>query len=461
MFCFTSLRPLALLGLAVAVQAEPVRITYWEKWTGFEADAMRAVVDQFNASQDGIFVDFVSMSQIDRKLIVATAGGDPPDVAGIWFAQQASFADRAALTPLDDFIERDTGLAPEVWLRQTYPPVFAGMQRYRGHVYALISAPATNALYWNKTAFREAGLDPETPPRTRAELDAMSRLLTRRDADTGALLCTGFLPQEPGWFSYAYPAWFGGKLVDDNGDIAIARDPANLAAAEWERGFAEMLGAQQLKRFTSGFGAFASAQQAFFTGDVAMVIQGVWFDRFIAKFAPGLDYGVAPWPEGVSAEPRPPEQAFTVADADLLVIPRGAKHADEAWEFIRFATSANLDATTRAEVRGAELLCLGQQKASPLLKWSPWFEQNHPHPHITLFRRLADSPRAWHVPQIGVWTEYLREYNAAIQGVRLLRNEPTEAFDYVQARMSASWARHRASVERQAEAAARAGEDAP
>ncbi len=40
-----------------------VIIKYWEKWTGFEADAMRAVVDDFNAAQDRIFVDYSSVSQ--------------------------------------------------------------------------------------------------------------------------------------------------------------------------------------------------------------------------------------------------------------------------------------------------------------------------------------------------------------------------------------------------------------
>ena len=44
-----------------------VTIRYWEKWTGFEADAMRAVVDDFNASQHRIFVDFSSVSQMDHR----------------------------------------------------------------------------------------------------------------------------------------------------------------------------------------------------------------------------------------------------------------------------------------------------------------------------------------------------------------------------------------------------------
>ena len=32
-----------------------IRVSYWEKWTGFEFDAMKAVVDDFNKSQDRIF----------------------------------------------------------------------------------------------------------------------------------------------------------------------------------------------------------------------------------------------------------------------------------------------------------------------------------------------------------------------------------------------------------------------
>src|SRR4051812_7736169 len=80
-----------------------VHVTYWEKWTGAEAAAMQAVVDQFNQSQNRIVVDFLSMSAVDRKTIVATAGGDPPDVAGLWLNNVYSLADRDALTPLEDF----------------------------------------------------------------------------------------------------------------------------------------------------------------------------------------------------------------------------------------------------------------------------------------------------------------------------------------------------------------------
>lgn len=436
-----------------ASRAERVRVTYWEKWTGAEAQAMQAVVDEFNAAQDRVHVDFVSMAQIDRKLIVATAGGAPPDLAGIWLPNIASFADRAALLPLDEFMRadaraagEDTSGASERFLAR-YTPVYAEMCRTPGGgVHALPTTPSVVALHWNKALFREAGLDPERPPRTRAELDEMARKLTRRDPATGAITQAGFLPQEPGWWMWANPRWFGGSFQDAAGEVSIGRDAANVESLRWLRGYTEEYGVDSLQRFTSGFGTFGSPQSAFFAGKVAMVLQGVWLNNYIGQFAPGMDYGVAPWPaiDEAAAAGAP----FTVAEADMIVIPRGARHPEAAWQFVRYLSSANPRATVRAELKGMERLCYLQEKNSPLREWSPFFEHEHPHPHIRFFRQLAESPRTIFAPQMGVWSEYLRELNTAHEKVRLLEATPEQAYVYVQGRMEPSWRRHRESVAR-------------
>jgi len=83
-----------------------VRVAYWEKWTGFEADAMRRVVNAFNRRQNRIWVDMLTVSQIDQKMSLATAGGTPPDVAGLWSQSVNVYADRAALMPLDEYLRR-------------------------------------------------------------------------------------------------------------------------------------------------------------------------------------------------------------------------------------------------------------------------------------------------------------------------------------------------------------------
>ena len=440
------LLPLLLMAGGCAQRAADgrIHITYWEKWSGFEAEAMRAVVDAFNRSQDRIVVDALSVSQIDRKTLIATAGGDPPDVAGLWVQNVASYADAAALTPLDEFIQRD-GFTPAQWLARYYP-VFADMCQYDGHVYAGISTPATIALFWNKTLFREAGLDPERPPRTVEELDDYSRRLTRRDPKTGALLQVGFLPNEPGFWPWIFCRWFGGTLYEQ-GKITLSTDPRNIAAMRWVAHFTQENGAEALITFESGFnGQFASPQAAFFTGKVALILQGVWYNNYIRLYKPGLDYGVGPWPAAV-----PGVHDFTMAEADVLVIPRGARHPQAAWEFIKYVNTCAPHARSRAELQGMELLCYLQQKLSPLQEWSPYFEQHHPNPAIKVFRELAASPHATHIPTMGIWQSYFIEVNAAYDRVRLLQATPEEALARAQQRISDAWARHLLSLQRHGE----------
>ena len=424
----------------VPADAGRVTVRYWEKWSGDEAAAMQAVVDQFNASQDRIFVEFLSMSNVDRKTLVATAGGDPPDVVGLWLQNVYSFADRSALLPLDDFI-RSTGQTTTEW-QSRYAPVYAAMGEYRGAVWAVPSAPVTTALHWNKKLFREAGLDPERPPRTVQELDEFADRLTKRDPRTGQIVQMGFLPQEPGWFAWAFPRWFGGEYLAEQ-QIVIGTQPGNRAAYEWSAGYTERYGLEAIRSFASGFGNFASPQNPFLAGQLAMVLQGVWMDSFISQFAPDLEYGVAPWPAAV-----PGQENFTLADADMLAIPRGAKHPLEAWEFIQFVSTANRQAQRVEELTGVELLCYRQRKHSPLREWSPFFEQHHPHRYIAFFRQLANSPNAITLPKIGIWQEYRRELDAVFADTRLQRKSPADALAFCQSRISESWRWHQRSLER-------------
>jgi multiple sugar transport system substrate-binding protein len=81
-------------------------LDYWEKWTGLEGRAMIKIVDEFNASQDRIFVRYFSTSGIDQKTKVAIAGGDPPDIVGLWNPNVAGFAASGAILPLSDIAGR-------------------------------------------------------------------------------------------------------------------------------------------------------------------------------------------------------------------------------------------------------------------------------------------------------------------------------------------------------------------
>ena len=129
---------------------ERVLVTYWEKWTGKEAEQMQEIVNDFNntvGKDKGIYVQYLSMSSVNQKTLVATAAGVPPDIAGLWDTQVAQFAAINALEPLDD-LARAHGI-----VEGYYKPVYWKGCHYNGKLWALISTPAAVALHYNKEMF--------------------------------------------------------------------------------------------------------------------------------------------------------------------------------------------------------------------------------------------------------------------------------------------------------------------
>jgi multiple sugar transport system substrate-binding protein len=397
-----------------------VVIEYWEKWTGAEYDSMKTIVDEFNRSQNKIYVKMLAISSIEQKLMLATAGGNPPDVAGIWSHSINTFAPKGALTPLNKYLKKAN------ITRKKYIPVFWDLCSMYGFVWGLPSTPATLALHWNKKLFREAGLNPGRPPKNLKELDDFAEKLTivtvrrkgkikrlryleltetEKKAKEFKIVKLGYSPSVPGWFNEMWPFWFGGGLWDGNSKIT-ADNAANLAAAKWYGSFSRKYGLRNLQEFGASFGNFASPQDPYLSGKVAMVLQGVWLHNFISKYSPELEWGAAAFPS-ISAKTLP---NVTIAECDILVIPMGAKHPEEAFEFIKFVNTQ----------KNMEQLALGQRKFSPLAKVSPDFVKKHPNPYIKVFMDLAKSPNARYVPRMPIWNEYKNEsivaYNQVFTG---------------------------------------------
>ena len=372
---------------------------------------MRAVVDDFNASQNRVFVDYSSVSQMDRKLMLATSGGVPPDVAGIYGRALPVYAESNALTPLDRLAARH-GIK-----REQYIDVFWKICSYREHLWGLPTTPGCLALVWNKKLFREAGLDPDQPPRSLAELEQFNARLVKRRPD-GHLAAVGHLPADPGWYDEIWGWWFGGRLWDGDRTIT-ANAPENVAAYDWIASYPKRFGASDLLTFRSGAGNFASSQNAFFTGRVAMILQGPWIYNFIKNFAPpDFEWGVAAFPSALGDGLKD----VTMVETDALVIPAGAKHPAEAFEFIRYVSSQG----------PMEKLCLAQRKFSPLRECSPAFFQNHPNPYIGRFLELAKSPNAHFIPQLTTWTVYSNDMDQAFDRIWSGESTAREALDEVQ-----------------------------
>lgn len=390
----------ALFGPRPRRRTEDGRVVldYWEKWTGHEGEAMRRIVDRFNASQDRLVVRYFAMAGIGQKALIAIAGGAPPDIIGLWNFSIPAYAEAGALVPLDE-MAASHGLRRERYAAAIWP-----LLTHRGRLWGMVNTCGTVALFYNKALFRAAGLDPERPPRTIAELDEYNaRLTVRSGGKTGAIERVGFIHTEPGWWSWPWGYPFGGTLYDAGQDRAMAGEAANVRGYEWVQSYPRAYGAKDLIEFQSGLGFYGTAQHPFLEGKVAMTNQGPWLANNIVEYKPDLDYGVAPFP--VEASIHDESRPIGLIDSDVLVIPRGASHPEASFEFIAF--------TQRPE--NIEELSLAHCKNSPLREVSARFMADHPHRDIAVHARIADSPRAFVFPRTRTWPEYEKDFNSAMQ----------------------------------------------
>jgi multiple sugar transport system substrate-binding protein len=436
---------------AAPVPDDFVVIRYWEKWTGLEADQMKQIVDDFNATvgrEKKIFVQYLSMSSVDQKTLLATAAGVPPDVAGVWDTQVRQFAAMGALECLDEHA------APRGLTREYFKPVYYMGCSYEGHLYALPSTPGGVTLHYNKRIFREkadklraAGLDPDRAPRTIAELDRYAAVLDTYDSE-GHLISAGYLPQEPGWWLTLTPYWFGGRMYDAQSRRITFTEPQVIAAFTWVQGYTKRLGAQTIQQFRSTLGRdnFDSPQSPFFTGAVAMEMEGPWKANYIAKLNPRMsnpqnlspdelarltrdqrrdncDWACAPFPCGdESGGP------LGFGSMDVFVIPASGKHKKEAFEFIAFVNR-------RDEM---EKLVSLHCKTSPLAKMSDTYIASHPNPYIEVFEDLAARPNCKGLPELAIWPEVARELSVAIERICLDQATPEQALAEAQVRAQAA-----------------------
>ena len=131
------------------------------------------------------------------KTLTALKSGEPPQTAILLSADIHTLIDADAIVPWDPFVKDDDDRA---WIDGFFP-AFMLNSRTGGKTWSIPFQRSTIVLYWNKEAFKEAGLDPNRAPATWAEQLEFARRLTRRDA-SGRVTQWGL--QVP---STGYPYW--------------------------------------------------------------------------------------------------------------------------------------------------------------------------------------------------------------------------------------------------------------
>ena len=118
---------------------------------------------------------------------------------------------------------------------------------------------------------------------------------------------------------------------------------------------------------------------------------------------------------------------ITYCTADVLVIPKGAKHKKEAFEFIAYMNSQP----------AMEKLCNAHCKISALSHVSEDFLNHHKNPFIREFERLAAGPGARGTPSVPIFPAVAEEMGNFIQNLAYLRVTPEQGLAEMQQRLRA------------------------
>lgn len=304
---------------------------------------------KFNRVQDSLYIESTAVpwTEHEKKILTGILSGNPPDVI-----QQVTpvvkWASRMALVPLDDFIHRDnfdtTIFFPALWEEM----------KWEGSVYALPVNSASYAFLYNKKLFREAGLDPEKPPRTWSEVMEYNRLLTQRD-QRGRITRMGFIPHYGNLQTTILMSWqLGAEFLLDGGSRVSMRNDETMKAFGWIVDFFSEYHINDVNAFMAGFGY--AEQHGFLSERVAMMVLDSSFLDQIERYRPDLEFGVAYIPafEGY--------RTASSSGSWWLAIPRGAKNPEAAWEMMKLAVSKDTQLETVAEME--ESLFPGTREAA-------------------------------------------------------------------------------------------------
>lgn len=158
--------------------AQKVEIEFWHAATGALAAALTEVVNGFNTSQDTYVVKPVykgSYAETMSAAIAAFRAGQPPHIVQVFEVGTATMmAATGAIYPVYQLMA-DTGTPfdPDIYIA----PVKGYYSSADGKMISMPFNSSSALLWYNKDAFRAAGLDPDNPPRTWAEVRAAAKAI--------------------------------------------------------------------------------------------------------------------------------------------------------------------------------------------------------------------------------------------------------------------------------------------
>jgi multiple sugar transport system substrate-binding protein len=297
-------------------------VQFWAR--SVSATLAKKLVSEFNATHKNLQVKLTLTSINDDTTNLATSirAGDPPDVVGLNDIDVPSFTSEGAFMNLTPYINK-------LPYKADLSPGHMGLATYNGAEYGVPFWADLSVLWYNKTLFKEAGLNPNDPPTTYAQILSDAQAINKLGNGINGFTfagdcegCLGFAVQPGIWAanSYLTSGPIGKQTASITGNTALEQ-ALTLYRDMWTQHLVP--DNDRTDDGTTWGDDFAAGKIGIMPGGYGSVVDLVKPSQLGTEFQdtplPGADGGYSTFDGG-----------------DDFVIPSAAKNASGAWEFIQW-----------------------------------------------------------------------------------------------------------------------------
>ena len=300
-----SLLAATALSLTMAVPASAqVEIQWWHAMGGRLGELVDEIAANFNASQS----DYVvrpsfrgTYTETMTGAIAAFRAGEQPHIVQVFEVGTGTMMSaEGAIYPLYQLMaDNDVPFDPAAYL----PAVVGYYTDPAGNMLSFPFNSSTPILYYNRDIFTAAGLNPDQPPVTWADVETMSRQIVT----TGAAAC-GFTTRWPSWVQMEnFLAYHNLPLgTQQNGFAGFDAELVLNQQAPLIRHWENMARWQAEGLFSwAGGGPGPDAGPKFYSGECAMMMESSAGRAGVLSNATfSVGYGMQPYYEDVAGAPQ-------------------------------------------------------------------------------------------------------------------------------------------------------------
>ncbi len=409
--------------------SSPTTIKLWHSYVGKAKTTLEALAAKYNATQPKVKVEVESQGTSYVELLRNFKNALPTkNLPAITIGEDIDtqyMADSGVVLPASDCQAADPAAAEQT--KDILPAVKAAYT-VKGVQYPASMNVSTIVLYYNKEHFRKAGLDPEKPPTTLAEVKAAAEKLKASGASKQP-----FVMKLDPWFVEQWTTGAGQTLVNQNNGrdgtatAATLTNPATTEAMNWVAG----MKAADLLNGVPGTDGQINHYLAMATGSSSMLLEtsaaittinGVLEGSFDPKdlgsdlqlppgFKVSIDLGV-----GLNPGITEPGKGQIGGGAWYITNTGTPEVQSAAWDFVKFFN------TTASQVQwtidGGYLPILDSAKSDPTLK-SDWETSRRGKWLATAYGGISTLNPGFPGALIGPYDKFRDEFRKALEGVGL------------------------------------------